>query len=64
MNIRRIDDYRWQVEPIGRMRVLGIIYTSARMLDQVRHEEVLNQVANVVTMSGILKAVLAMPDIH
>jgi tRNA-splicing ligase RtcB len=64
MNIRRIDDYRWQVEPIGRMRVPGIIYTSARMLDQVRHEEALNQVANVATMPGILKAALAMPDIH
>jgi tRNA-splicing ligase RtcB len=64
MNIKRIDDYRWQVEPFGRMRVPGIVYTSARMLDQVRHEEALNQVANVATMPGILKAALAMPDIH
>jgi len=64
MNIRRIDDYRWQVEPFGRMRVPGIVYTSAGMLDQVRHDEALNQVANVATMPGILKAALAMPDIH
>jgi len=64
MNIRRIDDYRWQVEPFGRMRVPGIVYTSARMLDQVRQEEALNQVANVATLPGILKAAMAMPDIH
>ena len=64
MNIRRIDDYRWQVEPSGRMRVPGIVYTSAAMLDQLRQEEALNQVANVATLPGILKAALAMPDIH
>jgi tRNA-splicing ligase RtcB len=64
MNIKRIDDYRWQVEPFGAMRVPGIVYTSARMLDQVRQEEALKQVANVATLPGILKAAMAMPDIH
>jgi tRNA-splicing ligase RtcB (3'-phosphate/5'-hydroxy nucleic acid ligase) len=64
MNIKRIDDYRWMVEPFGRMRVPGIVYTSARMLDQVRQEEALRQVANVATLPGILKAAMAMPDIH
>ena len=64
MHIKRIDDYRWQVEPFGRMRVPGIVYTSAGMLDQVRQEEALNQVVNVATLPGILKAAMAMPDIH
>jgi tRNA-splicing ligase RtcB (3'-phosphate/5'-hydroxy nucleic acid ligase) len=64
MNIKRIDDYRWQLEPFGRMRVPGIVYTSAKMLDQVRQEEALQQVANVATLPGILKAAMAMPDIH
>ncbi len=64
MNITRIDDYRWRVEPFGRMRVPGIVYTSAGMLDQLRQEEALKQVANVATLPGILKAAMAMPDIH
>jgi tRNA-splicing ligase RtcB len=64
MNIKRIDDYRWQLEPFGRMRVPGIVYTSAGMLDQLRQEEALKQVANVATLPGILNAALAMPDIH
>jgi tRNA-splicing ligase RtcB (3'-phosphate/5'-hydroxy nucleic acid ligase) len=64
MNIKRIDDYRWMVAPFGRMRVPGIVYTSARMLDQVRQEEALRQVTNVATLPGILKAAMAMPDIH
>jgi tRNA-splicing ligase RtcB len=64
MNIKRIDDYRWRLEPFGAMRVPGIVYTSASMLDQLRQEEALKQVANVATLPGILKAAMAMPDIH
>lgn len=64
MQINRIDDYRWRVEPSGPMRVPGIVFTSARMLDQIREEEALNQVANVATLPGIVKAAMAMPDIH
>lgn len=64
MQITRIDDYRWRVERFGQMNVPGIIYTSARMLDQVRQEEALNQVANVAVLPGIIKASMAMPDIH
>jgi len=64
MEIKRIDDYRWQVTPFGQMRVPGIVYSSPKMLDQLRQEEALKQVANVATLPGIVKASMAMPDIH
>jgi tRNA-splicing ligase RtcB len=64
IEIQRIDDYRWRVPAQGDMRVPGIVYTSAKMLDQLRHEEALQQVANVATLPGIVKASMAMPDIH
>jgi len=64
VKIKRIDDYRWQVEPFGRMNVPGLIFTSAQMLDRIRKEEALSQVANVAALPGIVKASLAMPDIH
>ena len=64
MQIEQIDDYRWRVAPHGNMRVPGIVYTSARMLGQLRKEEALTQVANVATLPGIIKASMAMPDIH
>jgi len=64
MHINRLDQYRWQVEPSGRMHVPGIVYTSADMLDQLRQEEALKQVANVAELPGIVKASMAMPDIH
>ncbi len=63
--LERIDDYRWRL-PIGYrdgMRVPGIVYADARMAEQIgRHA--LDQVANVATLPGIVRASLAMPDIH
>lgn len=64
MHIKRLDDYRWELAPYGNMRVPGIIFSSAKMMDQLRKEEALKQVANVATLPGIVKASLGMPDIH
>jgi tRNA-splicing ligase RtcB (3'-phosphate/5'-hydroxy nucleic acid ligase) len=64
MEIKRIDDYRWQVPRTGHMRVPGLVFTSSKMLEQLRKEEALKQVVNVATLPGIIKASMAMPDIH
>ena len=64
MQLTRIDDYRWRVEPVGRMKVPGIVFSSERMLDKLHEEEALQQVANVAVLPGIVKASMAMPDIH
>ncbi|MDY6822493.1 MAG: RtcB family protein [Thermodesulfobacteriota bacterium] len=64
MELRQIDDHRWEVMKTGAMRVPGIIYTSATMIDDIRRDAACQQVANVATLPGICKASLAMPDIH
>ena len=64
MELKRLDDYRWQVGPSGAMRVPGIVYGSDGMLDPTGQGEALQQVANVATLPGIVKAALAMPDMH
>ncbi len=64
MDIKRINKYCWLIEPFGEMKVPGVVFTSAEMLDHLRKEEALKQVTNVATLPGILKASLAMPDIH
>ncbi|MBI5183910.1 MAG: RtcB family protein [Nitrospinae bacterium] len=64
--IRKIDDYRWEVS-IGYkegMLVPGIIYADERMLDNIIKENSIEQVVNGATLPGIVKASLAMPDIH
>src|SRR3990172_5714654 len=46
------------------MRVDGIIYADDRMIDDIRNDPCLTQVANVACLPGIVGASLAMPDIH
>jgi tRNA-splicing ligase RtcB (3'-phosphate/5'-hydroxy nucleic acid ligase) len=46
------------------MRVDGIIYADAGLIEQIRGDNAPEQVANVATLPGIVGASLAMPDIH
>jgi tRNA-splicing ligase RtcB (3'-phosphate/5'-hydroxy nucleic acid ligase) len=62
MNLKKIDTYRWELPRSGDMRVPGIIYTSDSMGKS--DKEPLKQVANVATLPGIVRASLAMPDMH
>jgi len=64
IELTRIDKYRWEVPKTGEMRVPGIIYASEQMLKGEKQNEPLKQVANVATLPGILKASMAMPDMH
>ena len=64
MNLRKLDDQRWEIAREGGMRVHGIVYASAAMMQDLRDEPALQQVANVAHLPGIVRASLAMPDIH
>ena len=64
MEIRKLDDYRWEIPRTGRMRVPGRVYISDAMQPDLRREEALQQVANVATLPGIVTASMAMPDMH
>ncbi len=64
--LRKIDPYRWEV-PIGYkegMRVPGIIYADDALMRAIREDQSIEQVANVACLPGIVKASIAMPDIH
>ncbi len=64
IKIKKIDKYRWEIPKSGPMRVPGIVYSTSSMLEDAKQQEPLKQVANVATLPGILKASLAMPDMH
>lgn len=64
MKLNKISEYIWEIPKTGAMRVPGQIYTSASMIKEGNIEEAFQQVANVATLPGILKASMAMPDIH
>jgi len=64
--LEKIDDYRWRIPKSYKpgMRVPGIIYADEKLLKDIRQDKALEQVANVAFLPGIVKASLAMPDIH
>jgi len=64
MELKQVTDYLWEIPKTGTMRVPGLIYTSASMMKEGKIEEAFQQVVNVATLPGILKASMAMPDIH
>jgi tRNA-splicing ligase RtcB len=62
--VEKIDQYRWRIPRQGGMRVDGIVFASARMMKDLEGDPCLEQVANVAHLPGIIRASLAMPDIH
>ena len=64
MELKKIDDYRWEIPKTGQMRVPGLVYSSAGMLKSQEEQEPLKQVMNVATLPGIVNVSLAMPDMH
>ncbi len=55
---------RWRIEPVGAMRVPGIVFASETLLPTMAGDEALEQVVNVATLPGIVEASYAMPDVH
>jgi tRNA-splicing ligase RtcB len=64
MQLTRCSDFLWEIPQTGTMRVAGRIYANARMIDEMRDDPCLTQVANVACLPGIVGYSLAMPDIH
>lgn len=64
--LKKIDDYRWEIprEFSPGMRVPGRIICDEKLLETVKKDQALLQVANVAHLPGIVNYSLAMPDIH
>ena len=64
--LEKVDDYRWRIPKSYKtgMRVDGLMFASQEMLNHILEEPVLEQVANVAFLPGIVGHSLAMPDIH
>ena len=61
-----MDDFEWEI-PIGwvaGMRVPGRIFANESLFAKALEDRAAEQVANVATLPGIVRASLAMPDIH
>ncbi|MCS7190321.1 MAG: RtcB family protein, partial [Fimbriimonadales bacterium] len=64
--LEQIDDHRWRIPKSYKpgMRVDGLIFASAEMIEQIKQDQAPEQVANVAFLPGIVGYSIAMPDIH
>ncbi len=61
--LTRKSDTEWWIPPAGKMRVPGVIFATEKLVREM-DDKVLEQVSNVATLPGIVKASFAMPDAH
>jgi tRNA-splicing ligase RtcB len=61
--LQRRSESEWVIAPHGKMRVPAVIYASEALMREM-DEKVYEQVTNVATLPGIVKASYAMPDAH
>ena len=65
-NINKVGDCKFEIpqDKSKGMRVPGIIYAREDMINDIIEDESIQQVINVANLPGIVKASMAMPDIH
>ncbi|MDI9636318.1 RtcB family protein [Kamptonema cortianum] len=61
--LEKISETEWKVSPKGKMRVPGIIFADERLIQEM-DDKVYEQMTNVATLPGIVKASYVMPDGH
>lgn len=64
--VKEIGDFTWEIPPWAQegMLVPGIVFADRELLEKAARDNALQQVANVACLPGIVKASMAMPDIH
>jgi len=66
MKTRAVGPFEWEVPvgEVGGMRVPGRVFADEELLAKALDDRALEQVANVATLPGVVRASYAMPDIH
>src|SRR5262245_32851763 len=66
MKVERAGPFLWRIPPDAKpgMRVPGLVVADETLMAAIRKDASLEQVANGATLPGLVKASLAMPDIH
>ncbi|MFO7945953.1 MAG: RtcB family protein [Armatimonadota bacterium] len=64
--IEKIDDYHYRIPADARrgMRADGLIFADEKLLELIKDDATLSQVANVACLPGLVGSAMAMPDAH
>ena len=61
--LEKISEFEWQLPKEGKMNVNGLIIGNQAILDGME-DDMIEQVANVTQMPGVIEPVIALPDAH
>jgi tRNA-splicing ligase RtcB len=66
MQVEQVGPHLWRIPPEARpgMRVPALVVADQALMTQIRSDASLEQLANGATLPGIVRAAMAMPDIH
>ncbi len=64
MELNRITDFKWVINPTGSMRVPAYVFASEALLDKMRSDLTLKQLTNIASLPGVFSHVACMPDGH
>ncbi|MFB6070442.1 MAG: RtcB family protein [Halanaeroarchaeum sp.] len=64
IELTQIDDYVWEIEPSGEMRVPVRVMASEDLLEEIKGDKTLQQIQNVTHLPGIQSPAVCMPDGH
>ncbi len=66
IKFKKLDEYSWEIPKgsVEGMRVPGKIFADQALMESIQKDNAAVQVANGATLPGIVKASMAMPDIH
>ena len=64
MELKKINDYEWEIPKEKGMNVAGRIFASEKLLKDMKQDITLEQVKNVAMLPGIIEKSIACPDAH
>ena len=64
IKLKKIGTNRWQIEKTPAMKVDAIIYAKKEIIEQVKGDRSLEQLAQAASLPKLISPVVAMPDVH
>jgi len=64
MELKKINEYSWEIPKHDNMNVPAVLYASDKLLEGVKRDRTLQQAKNVACLRGIQRNAYVMPDAH
>lgn len=64
IQLRKINDYTWEIGKSDGMKVPAVVFASEKLLVDMQKDDTLEQIKNVAKLPGIISRAISCPDSH